>query len=204
MPSANGVGEVKIEKILDEELADKCALYARVTIPAGSVLGYHEHHGNGESYFVLSGEAVYAMAFDLNGTAPDDAYLDLGEVRDVAEVAVNGHRAGAAWYEPFRVFAGSWLRLGRNTLEIRVANGWANRLIGDDRLYAPDCEWKGESHKGKKEIAIRQIPDWVKEGKASPTGRHTFTTWKHWSKEDDLLVSGLLGPVYFRSGVIAK
>ena len=36
MPSANGVGAVKIEKILDEELADKCALYARVTIPAGS------------------------------------------------------------------------------------------------------------------------------------------------------------------------
>ena len=59
MPSANGVGEVKIEKILDEELADKCGLYAKVTIPAGSVLGYHEHHGNGESYFVLSGEAIY-------------------------------------------------------------------------------------------------------------------------------------------------
>ena len=58
-PSANGVGEVLIEKILDEELADKCGLYARVTIPAGSVLGYHEHHGNGESYFVLSGEAIY-------------------------------------------------------------------------------------------------------------------------------------------------
>ena len=58
-PSANGVGEVLIEKVLDEELADKCGLYARVTIPAGSVLGYHEHHGNGESYFVLSGEAIY-------------------------------------------------------------------------------------------------------------------------------------------------
>ena len=58
-PSANGVGEIRIEKILDEELAGKCGLYARVTIPAGSILGYHEHHGNGESYFVLSGEAVY-------------------------------------------------------------------------------------------------------------------------------------------------
>ncbi len=63
-PSANGVGEVKIEKILDEELEEKCALYARVTIPAGSILGYHEHHGNGESYFVLSGEAIY----DDNGS----------------------------------------------------------------------------------------------------------------------------------------
>lgn len=59
LPSANGVGEVKIEMILDEELKDKCGLYAKVTIPAGSVLGYHEHHGNGESYFILSGEGVY-------------------------------------------------------------------------------------------------------------------------------------------------
>lgn len=59
MPSANGRGAVLIEKILDRELGDKCGLYARVTIPAGSVLGYHEHHGNGESYFVLSGAAEY-------------------------------------------------------------------------------------------------------------------------------------------------
>ena len=59
MPSANGVGELKLELILEEELGDKCGLYAKVTIPAGSVLGYHEHHGEGESYFVLSGEAVY-------------------------------------------------------------------------------------------------------------------------------------------------
>ena len=59
LPSATGAGEILIEKILDEELGGKCALYARVTIPAGAALGYHEHHGNGESYFVLSGEAVY-------------------------------------------------------------------------------------------------------------------------------------------------
>ena len=59
MPSANGKGELKLELVLDKELGDKCGLYAKVTIPAGSVLGYHEHHGEGESYFVLSGEAVY-------------------------------------------------------------------------------------------------------------------------------------------------
>lgn len=73
MPSANGRGAVLIEKILDRELGDKCGLYARVTIPAGSVLGYHEHHGNGESYFVLSGTAEY----DDNGVkrqiAPGDS-----------------------------------------------------------------------------------------------------------------------------------
>ena len=59
MPSANGGEPILIEKILDEELADKCGLYARVTLPPGAELGYHEHHGNGECYFILSGEGVY-------------------------------------------------------------------------------------------------------------------------------------------------
>ena len=59
MPSANGREPILIEKILDDELGNKCGLYARVTIPAGSVLGYHEHHGNGESYYILSGRALY-------------------------------------------------------------------------------------------------------------------------------------------------
>ena len=64
MPSGNGKGELRLDLVLDEELGDKCGLYAKVTIPAGSTLGYHEHHGEGESYFILSGEAVY----DDNGT----------------------------------------------------------------------------------------------------------------------------------------
>ena len=64
MPSGNGKGELKLELILDEELGDKCRLYAKVTIPAGSTLGFHEHHGNNECYFIVSGEGVY----DDNGT----------------------------------------------------------------------------------------------------------------------------------------
>ena len=60
-----GKGRMTIEHVLGPaEMKDKCAMYARVTLPPGAVLGYHEHHGNGESYFILSGEAVY----DDNGT----------------------------------------------------------------------------------------------------------------------------------------
>ena len=55
-----------------------------------------------------------------------------------------------------------------------------------------------------KEFGVKRIPDWVKEGKRSPTGRHTFTTWRHWSKEDDLLPSGLIGPVLLRGGETAE
>ena len=37
MPSGNGKGELKLDMILDEELGDKCRMYAKVTIPAGSM-----------------------------------------------------------------------------------------------------------------------------------------------------------------------
>lgn len=55
-----GKGRMKLEKILaPAELRDRCGLYARVTLPPGAVLGYHEHHGNAESYFILSGSGEY-------------------------------------------------------------------------------------------------------------------------------------------------
>ena len=60
-----GTGRMKLEKILGEaELKDKCGLFARVTLHPGDVLGFHEHHGNSECYFILSGEGEY----DDNGT----------------------------------------------------------------------------------------------------------------------------------------
>ena len=55
-----GKGQMKIEKILaPAQMKDKCGLYARVTLPPGAVLGFHEHHGNSECYFILSGTGVY-------------------------------------------------------------------------------------------------------------------------------------------------
>jgi hypothetical protein len=57
--------------------------------------------------------------------------LDLGKVGDVAEVWINGQRAGVAWQAPYRVDLGGLLRAGRNKVEVRVANLWVNRLIGD-------------------------------------------------------------------------
>ena len=57
---AGGKGKMLIEHILGPDvLKDKNGLYARVTLPPGAVLGFHEHHGNGESYFILSGEGDY-------------------------------------------------------------------------------------------------------------------------------------------------
>ena len=84
-------------------------------------------------------------------------------------------------------------------IEVKVTNLWPNRLIGDDRFCSDDCDWS--PHRREKtvvEYGIKRIPEWVKQGRRSPTGRHTFTTWKHWTKDDAPLPSGLLGPVVFR------
>ena len=59
--NAGGKGPMTIEHLLGEkELDVKCKMYAKVTIPVGSSLGYHEHHGNTETYFILSGTGEYS------------------------------------------------------------------------------------------------------------------------------------------------
>jgi len=57
--------------------------------------------------------------------------LDLGRVADLAEVRVNGKSVGTVWKAPYRLDIASALRPGRNSIEIKVANRWINRLIGD-------------------------------------------------------------------------
>lgn len=64
MYETNETGSFCLEKILTSELGDKCALYARVTVPPGVAVPFHRHDGNGESYFFLAGEGEY----DDNGT----------------------------------------------------------------------------------------------------------------------------------------
>ena len=55
-----GEGHVIIKHVLGEkELNGKCGLDAEVTIEPGCTLGYHEHHGESETYYILSGEGDY-------------------------------------------------------------------------------------------------------------------------------------------------
>jgi hypothetical protein len=60
-------------------------------------------------------------------------HLDLGELWAVAEVELNGRNLGVAWKRPFRLEATAALRPGANTLLVRVANNWVNRLLGDSQ-----------------------------------------------------------------------
>ncbi len=107
---------------------------------------------------------------------------DLGTVKNFATVFVDGRKIATLWRPPYRCVVPA------GELTVRVTNLWPNRMIGDERLCAPDCEWTEVG-------GLKEIPAFIREGRPSPTGRKTFATWHHWTKDDDLLPSGLLGPV---------
>ncbi|MGD2095802.1 MAG: hypothetical protein PVH77_12415, partial [Phycisphaerales bacterium] len=62
---------------------------------------------------------------------------NLGIVKDIAEVSVNGKVLGTLWKEPYQVDITNALKSGVNQLQIKVTNQWTNRLTGD-RLAPPD------------------------------------------------------------------
>ena len=81
-----------------------------------------------------SGTAVYQKTLDLPAAKLADGrriMLDLGDVREVAEVALNGKPLGIVWKPPFRVDLTPAARAGENQLTVKVTNLWVNRLRGD-------------------------------------------------------------------------
>jgi alpha-L-rhamnosidase len=82
-----------------------------------------------------SGTATYTKDFDLPALhSGERVTLDLGKVCVLASVKLNGRDLGIVWREPFALDATDTLRAGKNQLEIRVVNLWANRLIADSVL----------------------------------------------------------------------
>jgi hypothetical protein len=62
--------------------------------------------------------------------------MDLGDVRNLAEVSVNGTSLGVVWHAPYRVDVTKALKPGTNQVTIKVVNTWVNRLIGDQQPNA--------------------------------------------------------------------
>jgi len=147
----------------------------------------------------FSGTAIYKKAINIPAsflTNDRNLVLDLGEVKEIAEVKINGKVLGIQWMPPFTVDVTAYLKPGKNTIEISVTNLWPNKLIGDERL-AND----GISKKYDKLI----WPDWLlDDSKARNSGRITFNPYGHYTKDSPLLPSGLLGPVLLRSSEMVK
>jgi hypothetical protein len=140
----------------------------------------------------FSGTAAYEKEVELPAdllSPSRQLWLDLGWVKNLAQVSLNGKPLAILWKPPFRVNLTAAARPGKNTVQIKVTNLWPNRLIGDEQK-PPDCQWRGKQ--------LKDWPPWLGEAKPSPTGRLTFSTWHHWTKDEALLDSGLLGPVTLR------
>lgn len=150
------------------------------------LIDWTEHPDPGIKYY--SGTAVYRQPFDLPDKINGTIWIDLGNVKNMARLRINGKEAGTVWTAPWQLDITDYVRQTGNTLEIEVVNLWPNRLIGDEQR--PDDG-----------IQKGQWPEWLTNGEKRTSGRYTFTTFRHFSKDDPLLESGLLGPVTLRTTV---
>lgn len=99
------------------------------------LISWTDHLAPAIKYF--SGTATYAKSIDIPEArlgAGKSVYLDLGDVKNVAEVFVNGKSLGVLWKMPFRADITPAIHAGMNQIEIKVTNLWPNRLIGDQKL----------------------------------------------------------------------
>ena len=152
-----------------------------------------------------SGTAVYTQMFDAPKAAVDARgaiYLDLGTVKNVARVRLNGKDLGIVWCAPWRVNVAVALKPKDNQLEISVANLWINRILGDEQepldteMVAGDGKtWKCGYLDGVWGAALKDLPDWLIKGQPRPTKRYTFINWQFYPKDAPLVESGLIGPV---------
>ncbi|MDB5000581.1 MAG: glycosyl hydrolase [Mucilaginibacter sp.] len=132
-----------------------------------------------------SGIATYNKKFDLpaHGSTGNEAfYLDLGNVKNIARVTLNGKDLGVVWTAPWRIDISSALNEKNNELKIEVANLWANRLIGDEK----------KPYDG---IVDEKWPEWLLKGQPRTSGRYTFTSTRQYNANSPLMESGLMGPV---------
>lgn len=87
----------------------------------------------------FSGTATYAKTIGISATSLQHnsrMLLDLGEVKNLAEVIVNGHSMGVLWKAPFELDITDAIQVGDNRIQIQVTNLWPNRLIGDKQRDA--------------------------------------------------------------------
>ncbi len=134
------------------------------------LISWTEHFEEGIKHF--SGIATYHKEFALPAElleGNEKVFLDLGGVRFVADVHLNGQHLGVLWKPPFRLDITETAVPGQNRLQIEIANVWSNRLTGDARL--------------------------PKSKRFCRTNMQNALTWSSPWRETPLLESGLLGPV---------
>jgi len=86
-----------------------------------------------------------------------------------------------------------FVKKGKNHIEVKITNQWSNRMIGDENYSSDYIGYKQPSYFPSEND---KMPEWYIKNEPMPKGpRKTFNTFKFYSKGDDLMPSGLLGPV---------
>lgn len=104
------------------------------SITLDRLCSYTELQNDSIKYF--SGTATYHNSFvfsqkELKKQKQTRFWIDLGDVKDLAEIKVNGKNVGVIWKYPYKTDITEYIKPGKNSLEIKVVNVWQNRLIGD-------------------------------------------------------------------------
>jgi len=110
------------------------------TITLDKLASWSDSQDAGVKYF--SGSGTYTKTIDVEADwlkKGTQVWIDLGNVKNLAEVTVNGKPLGIVWHTPYRMDATGALKPGANEVTIKVTNSWVNRLIGDQQ---PDTTTK--------------------------------------------------------------
>lgn len=151
-----------------------------------SLINWIDHPSPEIRYF--SGTAIYANHFTINKEENQEVLLDLGKVKNLATVFINGKKVANLWKPPFKAEVSDFVTDGNNRLEIQVTNTAINRLVGDEQFpLDAEYKWGGE--------ALEKFPEWIKNSNQRPSSRTTFVTHRIYDQDSELESSGLLGPV---------
>ncbi|MFT4113912.1 glycosyl hydrolase [Silvibacterium sp.] len=102
-----------------------------------TLVSWSENSDPGIKYF--SGAGTYTQTVEAPAAwfhKGAKIYLDLGDVKNLAHVTVNGKDLGVTWHAPYRVDISGALHPGKNEISVKVINPWVNRLIGDQQPNA--------------------------------------------------------------------
>ncbi|QEC70323.1 glycoside hydrolase [Panacibacter ginsenosidivorans] len=105
---------------------------APASVKVNDLTSWSDNTDAGIKYFSGTGTYTKTITASADWFKKDvELWLNLGDVKNLAEVIVNGKSLGILWKKPFRVNITSALKPGANTVVVKVTNLWVNRLIGD-------------------------------------------------------------------------
>jgi hypothetical protein len=110
---------------------------APTSVTLDKLVSWSDSQDKGVKYFSGTGTYTRTIQASADWFKPGaKLWIDLGEVKNLAEVTVNGKSVGIVWHAPYRVDVTGALKPGANQITIKVTNAWVNRLIGDQQADA--------------------------------------------------------------------